>query len=299
MNHSEQFGRQAAFASALKALDQAPKKIRAAREQYSDAVKANNTPEVKRNFSEAYREKAESSAKAKRDAEIKKQVEEIRSALQIVRENRNGPDTQLDVNNSKLLNALNLINTMGKNLDPSDQISIAEQFRGDPASLRYLVGVYKKNGYYYADLVQHMTDSIPQAAIDDMQYNVSRYDYTGTWDDSSDSHIYWTKGEFAKAYERYGFGDSDSDPYESALYALKHQYGANADAQHAIGYAIEQLRKHPDMTAAERADIFNSATETINAEASRRDSMQNKVDAAMFKAQQNARSAYSSNDARE
>lgn len=285
MYNTNTAGKAAAFKTALRTLDRAPKKIREARDVYSEAIKQNNTPEAKRIYSEVYRENTAKAARETRDAEIKKQVDEIRAALAVVREGREFPDSKLDVSNAKLMNAVTMINAVGHSLDPIQQIDIANQFRGDPASLKFLGQIYAKNNLYYADYVASMAKPIPQQALDDLEYCVNRFDYCGgVWDDDSDAKIMWTKGEFAKASERYGYEDSEIDPFEDALYFMKQRYADDPDAQKAAGYAIRQMQTE-DMTPTEKANLFNQTADTIKSKAAERTDQQTRYDAAQYKAE--------------
>lgn len=285
----EKTGKQAAFKAALKTLDEAPKRIKAARDVYSQTKAELNSAQNKRIYSELFRENAEKDARAERDAVIRKQVDSIRNALDTVRAERDFSGASLDISDPKLQNALNVCNSM-KKLSPATQMSIIESFRGDVASLRFIADLFESRGMYYADYARSLTAPIPQAAIDDMQYCCDRFDYCGVWDNDSDGKIYWTRGEFGKALERYGYADNDSDPYEDALSLIRSQNRDDPATLRATANAIQEMRNRPDMSDAERAEVFNRATEDIKTMQTARDEQQTKMDAALYKADQKIQS---------
>lgn len=274
--------------TALRTLDQGPKRIAAHREQFKKDIDFPDT--IRDKYSQKYMDGLKQEAQTKRDKAIEKEVNEIRSALEVVKELRDFGSESIDIMNPKLQSAITIINTMGRDLPASSQLSIAEQFRGDIGSLKFLSQLYKKNGYFYADQVAEMTKTISQAAIDNMAYNVNRYDYCGKWDEDSDSHIYWTRNEFAKAANRLGFDDTAADPFESVLYHLKTQYADSPKVQHAAAHAIQELRNDREMTRSEREQYFNEAVQHLNDLSKETQDLQLRYEAAQGKAEAKASS---------
>ena len=250
------------FQAALRTLDAGPKKIAQAREEYSAADAYMRDPANSRRFSEIGKENYYKTAQAKRDTTIKAEVDKIAKALETVREFRTFPNEKIDLSSTKLMNAISVMNVVGKKLRPDEQLSIAEQFIGEPAALHFLADLYRQNGLYYADAVDAMAKPISQEALDDMQYAVNSYEQLGKW---PEDRIYWTKGEFSEAASRYGFDVSDGrDPYVEALKSAR--AGQTPDAQRILSGAIAQIQNGREyLTDAQRAEIFNDATAKVKA----------------------------------
>ena len=274
--------------TALRTLDQGPKRIAAHREQYKTDTTFSDA--IKDKYSEKYMDGLRAEAQAKRDKAIEGEVNEIRSALEVVKELRDFGSESIDIMNPKLQSAITIVSTLGRDLPASEQLSIAEQFRGDIGSLKFLSQLYKKNHYFYADQVADMAKPIPQQAMDDIAYCVNRYDYCGKWDEDSDSHIYWNPNEFARAANRLGFDDTAADPFESVLYQLKTQYADSPKVQHAAAHAIQELRNDREMTRSEREQYFNEAVQHLNDLSKETQDLQLRYEAAQGKAEAKASS---------
>lgn len=209
--------KKAAFYSALKALDAGPREIETAREQYKADQQYISEMESKGFWSPFAIQRMKDAAQTKRDDAIRKAVDRMRPALEVVQTEQNNPSEMLDIDNAKLQNAITVVNTMGKKLSPSDQLAIVEKFRGDQASLNFIADLFTKNGLYYADYARQLTTPVPNQAIENLAVEIGRYDYNG---DFNMSNIFWTRNEFGKALERYGVNPA-SNPYENALRQLK------------------------------------------------------------------------------
>lgn len=250
----------AAFKSALKTLDAGPKKIAQARAEYAEADKY--MQEHKRIYSEVGQQNYYKTAQAKRDTVIKGEVAKIAKALETVREYRTFPGEAIDLSSTKLMNALTVINTMGKKLRPDEQLSIAQQFTGEPAALHFLGELYRKNGLFYADHLDEMAKPISETAIENLEYCVGAYEGLGKW--PFDDKCYWTQNAFAEAASRYGFDVADGrDAYVEALKAARK--GKSPEEQRVISDAIIQIQRGNEygMDDSQKATLFNGVTEKL------------------------------------
>lgn len=251
-----------AFRAAVKTLDAGPKKIAAARAEYAEADKY--MQEHKRTYSEIGQQRYYEAAKTKRDTAIKGEVAKIAKALETVREYRTFPGEAIDLSSTKLMNALTVINTMGKKLRPDEQLSIAQQFVGEPAALHFLGELYRKNGLFYADHLDAMAKPIPEDAIENLEYCVGAYEGLGKW--PFDDKCYWTQNAFAEAASRYGFDVADGkDVYIEALKAARN--GKSPAEQRIISEAIIQIQRGNEygMSDAQKATLFDGVTEKLEA----------------------------------
>lgn len=252
----------AAFRSALKTLDAGPKKIAQARAEYEQAD--HYMREHKRSFSEVGQEKYYQAARTKRDTTIKGEVAKIAKALEVVREFRTFPGEAIDLSSTKLMNALTVINTMGKKLRPDEQLSIAQQFVGEPAALHFLGELYRKNGLFYADHLDNMAAPIPEDALENLEYCVGAYESLEKW--PFDEKCHWTQNAFAEAATRYGFDVADGkDAYVEALKAAR--ANKSPEEQRIISEAIIQIQRGNEygMDDSQKATIFNGVTEKLEA----------------------------------
>jgi len=250
-----------AFRAAVKTLDAGPKKIAAARAEYAEADKY--MQEHKRIYSQIAQENYYKTAQAKRDTAIKGEVAKIAKALETVREYRTFPGEAIDLSSTKLMNALTVINTMGKKLRPDEQLSIAQQFVGEPAALHFLGELYRKNGLFYADHLDAMAKPISETAIENLEYCVGAYEGLGKW--PFEDRCYWTANEFAQAATRYGFDVADGkDVYVEALKDAR--AGQTPEAQRILSGAIAQIQNGREyLTDAQKAEIFNDASAKVKA----------------------------------
>lgn len=252
----------AAFRSAVKTLDAGPKKIAQARAEYEQAD--HYMREHKRSFSEVGQERYYQTARAKRDATIKTEVSKIAKALETVREFRTFPGEAIDLSSTKLMNALAVVNTMGKKLRPDEQLSIAQQFVGEPAALHFLGELYRKNGLFYADHLDNMAAPIPEDALENLEYCIGAYESLEKW--PFDEKCHWTQNAFAEAATRYGFDVADGkDAFIEALKSARE--GQTPEAQRILSGAIIEIQRGNEygMSDTQKAEIFNDASAKVKA----------------------------------
>lgn len=251
------------FKGALKTLDAGPKKIAQAQAEYAEADAHMKDPATRRNYSEAYQQRYYEAAMAKRDTAIKTEVGKIAQALETVREYRTFPGEAIDLSSTKLMNAISVMNIVGKRMRPDEQLSIAEQFRGEPAALHFLAGLYRQNGLFYADHVDAMAKPISQEALDNLEYCIAAYEQLGKWPFEEKCH--WTQHTFAEAASRYGFDVADGkDAYVEALKSAR--AGQTPEAQRVLSGAIAQIQNGREyLTDAQKAEILNNATAKVAA----------------------------------
>lgn len=253
----------AAFKSAIKTLDAGPKKIAQARAEYAAADAYMKDPANSRRYSEIGKENYYKTAQAKRDTVVKAEVGKIAQALETVREYRTFPGEAIDLSSTKLMNAISVMNVVGKKLRPDEQLSIAQQFTGEPAALHFLADLYRQNGLYYADYVDAMAKPISQEALDNLEYCCGAYEGLGKW--PFEEKCYWTQNAFAEAASRYGFDVADGkDAYIEALKSAR--AGQTPEAQRILSGAIAQIQNGREyLTDAQRAEIFNDASAKVKA----------------------------------
>lgn len=251
-----------ALKSALKTLDAGPKKIAQARAEYAEADRFMRDPVNSRRYSEIGKENFYKTAQAQRDTVIKGEVAKITKALEVAREYRAYPRESIDLSSVKLMNALTVINMLKGKMRPDEQLSIAEQFRGDPAALRFLSDVYKQNGLYYAPYLADMARPIGTEELDNLQYCCDSYEQLGTWPEEK---LTWTQHAFEEAADRLGFNMTDGrDAYVEALKAARQ--GQPPEVQRILSDAIIQIQRGAEyMTDEQKAQLFNDATAKINA----------------------------------
>jgi len=152
---------------------------------------------------------------------------------------------------------------MGKKLRPDEQLSIAQQFTGEPAALHFLGELYRKNGLFYADHLDEMAKPISETAIENLEYCVGAYEGLGKW--PFDDKCYWTQNAFAEAASRYGFDVADGkDAYVEALKSAR--AGQTPEAQRILSGAIAQIQNGREyLTDSQKAEIFNDASAKVKA----------------------------------
>ena len=259
MSNFDSKAKRANYLSALKTLDAAPKEIAAAQQQYKTDLQSIRTMEDSGNFAPTYIKRMKDSAQEKLDTATRKGVDKMRSALDTVRAEQNSRE-RLDINSAKIQNVLTVVNTFGKSLDYNAQVDIIEGFRGDPAGLKFVSDLFKKQNYATADYAASLTKGPSKQAIDNVAYCIAKYDGLGAWDDSK---LYWTKNEFAQAHDRL-VTDPGADPYVDALKALKHENRDNQYAQQRIAEGLAQALDN-DGGEVDTAEILNAVLADLEA----------------------------------
>ena len=241
--------------SAVKTLDAGPRKIAKAREEYRTADEY--MQQHKRIYSQAAQENYYKTAQAKRDSAINAEVAKMQKAIETVRAFHGYPGEAIDLGSVKLQNALNIINALGRKLRPDEQLSIAQQFTGQPAALHFLADLYRQKGYYYADYVDSMAAPINETALENIEYACNSWEGLHKWPEEK---LYWTQTAFADAAARLGFDAEETDPYIAALKAARD--GQAPDAQRVLSNAIYQIEHAPEsgLTDADKVQLFNDAT---------------------------------------
>lgn len=207
--------RKASYFAALKTLDSGPREIEQARAQYDADMGHVREMESKGYWAPIAIQRMKDQAQTKRDDAIRKAVDRMRPALEVVEAERSAPGDMLDID--KVQNVISVVNAMGRKLSPADQLAIVEKYRGDNASLNFISDLFAKNGLYYSDYARQLTAPVPQQAIEELAVEIGRYDYNGKFEMSN---IAWTRGEFDRALQRAGVNPTES-PYITALRQLK------------------------------------------------------------------------------
>lgn len=264
-----------ALSQALRTLDSAPKEIKATKHRYEQTLSEIRMQEQTGNYSPNYIKQKRESAKTDHDRVVDRLAESMKSALAVVKANNDYSSAEVKLDDPKLTNAFNIVSAMGKNTPYNTQISILNQFRGNPAALQVLEGLYRNNGLYFEKLAKDMQKPISSQAIEEMERTLAYYDYNvkkkGIYDLPIDKQAYWTKGEFAEQATRLGYDlKNESDPYEYALTEMQRVlneeriYGdtetkAIATAQSiALGNAMQEISE-AKRTGADESSVFNNA----------------------------------------
>jgi hypothetical protein len=213
INHKE-------LSKALSVLASAPGKIAEAQEKCRQQIAAVDAKD-KNLWAPATLERERAAAREERDRVCHALARSMRPALETVKANNSLADEPLDINDPKIQNAVNVISLMGKNLTYTDQISMLESFRGNPAALRFIQSAFKKNGMSYAaEQAGEMMRPISSRAIEEMSEVLAFHDYAEIQGrlDFPIERARWTKGEFQRQYDRMGYNpDTKADPYSYAL----------------------------------------------------------------------------------
>ena len=213
INHKE-------LSKALSVLASAPGKIAEAQEKCRQQIAAVDAKD-KNLWAPATLERERAVAREERDRVCHALARSMRPALETVKANNSLADEPLDINDPKIQNAINVISLMGKNLTYTDQISMLESFRGNPAALRFIQSAFKKNGMSYAaEQAGEMMRPISAQAISEMEEVLNFHDYAESQGrfDFPISRAHWTKAEFGRQYDRMGYNpDTKADPFTYAL----------------------------------------------------------------------------------
>lgn len=213
INHKE-------LSKALSVLASAPGKIAEAQEKCRQQIAAVDAKD-KNLWAPATLERERAAAREERDRVCHALARSMRPALETVKANNSLADEPLDIHDPKIQNAINVISLMGKNLTYTDQISMLESFRGNPAALRFIQSAFKKNGMSYAaEQAGEMMRPISSRAIEEMSEVLAFHDYAEMQGrlDFPIERAMWTKGEFGRQYDRMGYNpDTKADPYSYAL----------------------------------------------------------------------------------
>lgn len=214
INHKE-------LSKALSVLASAPGKIADAQAKCRDRLAEIDAEERKGIWGKVTLDKRREEAYADRDRVCHALAHSMRPALETVKANNSLADEPLDINDPKIQNAVNVISLMGKSLTYTDQISMLESNRGNPAALRFLQSAFKKNGMSYAaDQAGEMMRPISSRAIEEMSEVLAFHDYAEKQGrlDFPIERARWTKSEFQRQYDRLGYNpDTKADPYSYAL----------------------------------------------------------------------------------
>lgn len=275
-------GEWASYKSALKVLDRSPKAIKQAKAAYDEGdayMKANQ-----KNWSENGRRDFYAALREKRDQAIQAEVKKMESAVSTLRSLREYPGETIDLNSTALQNALRIVEMMKGKLPYNQQISIAESFRGQPATLTFLADVYQANGIN-ENMVQYVRDMakpLSLNALEEMEVNIYRAQYTGDWDDG---RVWFVKKEFARTAERLGYDMDGHDPYTEALRSMK-ENAQNPDEARAISSGLFQLLNASDLSLSEadRERIFNETMEKAAAASADRELRETAREASTYRA---------------
>ena len=266
-----------ALGSALRVLDESPKKISAAKEKYRQDLNAIREKERSGNYSPNYITTAKQAAKQEHDRAIKTLVDGMKSAYNTVVANNDYTAEEINLDDKRLQTALSIVNTQGKNLPHNLQIKLLTQFRGDFGALSVLEGAYKAHGLYFANMAREMQTPIKESALHDMKLAFAYYDYdleSKGIVNFDENKIMWSKGAYAAQAERLGLDlAGEENSYLYALHELKRQLdnetfsGANdsiraqsisSSRSWAIESAAHELA-NAKATGKNESEIFNSA----------------------------------------
>ena len=259
-----------ALKDALKIMTEAPDSLRRAEERYKEKLAAIKAKETTGNWSPNAIQTDRKAAKEDRDRIVSRLMGQMKGAIQTISENNNFSGEAFDFSDSKFQSAIRFLDIMGHDMTHADQINLLEQFRGNPGALNALGAAMKKKGLYFADRAKELTKTIPQSALEDAAYVVSKYQYFGEVDLG---HMRWSMGEFKKQAERMGYDMTDApDPYISALIDARDlipvsedekEQARNQAARWRIDNAIKELNTAKATGQGSAEEIFSKAIRSL------------------------------------
>lgn len=268
INHAE-------LKKALKIMTEAPESIRRAEDRYKEKLLDIQKKEESGRWSPNAIKSDRLLAKDDRNRVVGRLMNQMKSAINIISANNSVYGESCDFADPKFQAAISFISLMGKDMTPTDQINLLENFRGNPGALNALGSAMKKNGLYFADRAKEMTKTVPSQALEEALYVCSKYELNGVVDLG---HMRWTKDEFKKAAERYGYDMTDApDPYIAALTDARDnipvsddekEQARNTAAKWKIDSAIKELNAAKATGQGNREDIFSKAVRDIESYAS-------------------------------
>lgn len=218
----------------LKILDTTPNEISVQRQAYRDTLAAIDAEERKGIWGKVTLDKRRQEAKEAADRTCHALAHRMRESLEYVKAHNNYADTEtIDFESPKLQSALRTIDYMGKDLSPSDQMSILHSFAGDIGALRVIEKAFAKNGLYMKSAAKELQKPISAQAINEMSEVLAYHDYherKGEWSFPIEKAT-WTKGEFGKQLQRLSIDATEEpDAYSAVLDAAADQIRADRDA---------------------------------------------------------------------
>lgn len=277
-------GEWASYKAALRALDHGPKAIKQAKAAYNEGdqyMRANQ-----KNWSENGRRDFYAALREKRDQAIQAECQKMETAVSTLRSLREYPGETIDLNSTALQNALRIVEMMKGKLPYNQQISIAESFRGQPATLTFLADVYETNGINekMVQYVRDMAKPLSESALNEMEAAIYSAQYTGDW---NEGRVWWVKNEFSRTAKRLGYDMDGNDPYTEALRSMK-ENAQNPDEARAIGSGLFQLLNASELSLsdADRERIFNETMEKAAAASADRELRETAHDSNVYRALQ-------------
>lgn len=259
INHSEK-------KKALKIMSEAPDSLRRAENLYKERLAAIREKELTGNWSPNTIKADRTRAREDYDLVAKRLIGQMKNAVYTINDNNSFDGESADFADPKFQSALTFINMMGHDMSAVDQINMLENFRGNPGALNALGAAMKKKGLYFADRAKEMCKTIPEQALEDAAYVVGKYEYNGEVDWG---RMRWSKDEFAKAAQRYGYDMSDApDPFISALMDARDSIPIAGDdkeqmrsgaAKLSLDLAIRDMQKAKQTGEGNAEQIFSDA----------------------------------------
>lgn len=202
-----------ALKDALRTINDTQPLVEAEKEKYNAAIK--NIEANAQYTAPAFLQRQKDEAKKNYDSVVNRLMGNMRNALEVVKANNDFSGETVDFENPKFQSAVKFIDTMGKDMEPVDQLNIINQFRGCPAELKAIGTKFKSKGMYFADEVQELTKNIPSIAIENTEHVLSRYEYNGTADFGE---MFFNRQDFRNQAARFGYDlGTATNPYISAL----------------------------------------------------------------------------------
>jgi len=205
----------------LKILDTTPHEISLQQQAYRSALAEIDAEERKGIWGKVTLDKRRQEAKEARDRTCHALAHRMRESLEYVKAHNNYADTEtIDFESPRLQSALRTIDYMGKDLSPSDQMSILHSFAGDIGALRVIEKAFAKNGLYMKSAAKELQKPIPAQAIKEMSEVLDFHDYAEMQNrfDFPIERATWTKGEFGKQLQRLSIDATEEpDPYSAVL----------------------------------------------------------------------------------
>jgi hypothetical protein len=115
--------------------------------------------------------------------------------------------------------------------------------------------VYKQNGLFYGDYAAEMAKPLSENALDEMEQNIFRAEYSGEWDGG---RTFFVEHEFERTAARLGFDVQTVDPYVEALRSMR-ENAKNQDEARVISNALFKMQNAGEfgLTDSDKEKIMN------------------------------------------
>lgn len=201
---------------ALKICAKTPGEIVELQEKYERLIADVYHGDNYRIYSNEWKNTRAHALRAECRSKVKKMTDSLQKSCEFLLENDELASQRLDLNSDKMKNAIAIISMLGHDLGGEEQLNILDEFRGDLPALKFLAQVYKKNGLFFADRAEELSQPVSQKAIEDLLERNAYFDYdeNAVWEPGQSK---FSLGEFKNAAERFGIDLEKNPSYVTAM----------------------------------------------------------------------------------